>query len=101
MSDQPVQTAPHVSDKTRDNLAYLWSGAIIIFVGYILWRFGDFKEILTLLIGFISGTASTILALYFGGVLGKPGTPPPSPGQVDVAISASTTPIKPDDEPAT
>jgi len=62
----------HVDDKTRNNLAYIWSMAVIVFVGYIIVRFGEYKEILTLIIGFITGVAGTVLALYFGGnITGK------------------------------
>jgi len=62
----------HVDDKTRNNLAYIWSIAVITLVDYIVYKYGDFKEILTLIIGFITGVAGTVLALYFGGnITGK------------------------------
>lgn len=80
----------HVDDKTRNNLAYIWSFAVIIFVGYIIVRFGEYKEILTLIIGFITGVAGTILALYFGGVLNNKNTA--KPGQAEINITASTEP---------
>lgn len=81
----------HVDEKTRNNLAYLWSIAIIIMIFYIIIMFGEAKEILTLIIGFITGAASTILCLYFGGVLNNKNTIPPPAGTADINISASTT----------
>jgi hypothetical protein len=56
--------------KTRANLAYLWSAAIIVMVGYTLWEYGHILAVLTLLIGFVTGTAATILAVYFGAPIG-------------------------------
>jgi hypothetical protein len=62
-----AEEIPHEVDiKTRANLAYLWSGALILFVGYILWQYGHILAVLTLIVGFITGTASTVLAVYFG-----------------------------------
>lgn len=62
----------HVDDKTRNNLAYIWSIAVIVMIAYIIFKYGEFKEILTLIIGFITGVAGTVLALYFGGnITGK------------------------------
>ena len=62
----------NVSDfdlRTRANLAYIWSVAIIIMVGFTLWKWGSILAVLTLLIGFVTGTASTVLAVYFGSAL--------------------------------
>jgi hypothetical protein len=64
MADQSESTAIDV--KTRANLAYLWSIAVIVMVGYTLWEYGHILAVLTLLIGFITGTAATVLAVYFG-----------------------------------
>lgn len=55
-----------VDVKTRANLAYVWSFALIGFVGYILVAYGHILAVLTLIVGFITGTAATILAVYFG-----------------------------------
>jgi len=52
--------------KTRANLAYLWSAAIIVMVAYTLYEYGHILAVLTLLIGFVTGTAATVLAVYFG-----------------------------------
>jgi hypothetical protein len=51
---------------TRDVLAYIWTFSVIIMVMYVLIRFGDDKNILMLLVGFITGTASSpIFGTYF------------------------------------
>lgn len=60
---------PHTNEfdqRTRANLAYLWSAAIIIMVAYTLYEYGHILAVLTLLIGFVTGTAATVLAVYFG-----------------------------------
>lgn len=62
-------TVHDVDIKTRANLAYIWSAALIIFVGYILWEYGHILAVLTLMVGFITGTAATVLAVYFGAQL--------------------------------
>lgn len=60
-----------VDIRTRANLAYLWSIALIVFVGYILFQYGHILAILTLVIGFITGTSATVLAVYFGSTIGQ------------------------------
>jgi len=63
MADQP-----HVDTdiKTRANLAYIWTGAVIILIGYTLVMYGHILAVLTLVIGFITGTASQVNSPYFG-----------------------------------
>lgn len=57
---------------TRDVLAYIWTFSVIIMVMYVLIRFGEDKNILMLLVGFITGTASSpIFGTYFS-VSAKP-----------------------------
>lgn len=57
---------------TRAKLAYIWTfitGAILM---YIVYRWGDKMEILTLIIGLIGGTIlGGIFSIYFGGSIGK------------------------------
>lgn len=55
--------------KTRANLAYIWSLALIIMIGFTLWEYGHILAVLTLIIGFITGTAATVLAVYFGSAI--------------------------------
>jgi len=65
MADSPQS---EVDVKTRANLAYLWSGVASLILGYIVYRWGDQKEILTLIIGLIGGTIlGGIFGIYFGG----------------------------------
>lgn len=79
-----------VDNKTRSNLAYIWTVSINLSIFYILWRFGNHLEVLTLIIGFIAGTANTILALYFGGVLAKSTSPTPGTAEVSITATALT-----------
>lgn len=52
--------------KTRSNLAYIWSIALIAMVGYTLFEYGHILAVLTLLVGFITGKTETILNVFFG-----------------------------------
>jgi hypothetical protein len=52
--------------KTRANLAYIWSIAIIIMIAFVLYKWGSILAVLTLVVGFVTGTAATILSVYFG-----------------------------------
>lgn len=83
--------------KTRATLAYIWTGAIILFIGYITYQFGSAKEILTLLIGFITGTAATILAVYFGAPIASKKTDT-SVTQTGDQPSVNVTPPAPDEK---
>jgi len=78
--------------KTRGNLAYIFAVGGIIMLGYVLYRWGDKTEILTLVIGLIGGTLlGSVSGVYFGGNTNvkKPDTaingdnntitPPPAP----------------------
>lgn len=54
--------------KTRANLAYIWSGIAGLILAYIVVKWGDQKEILTLIIGLLGGTIlGGIFGIYFGG----------------------------------
>lgn len=54
--------------KTRANLSYIWSVGAIVMLAYILYKWGDKTEILTLVIGLIGGTIlGGIFGVYFGG----------------------------------
>jgi len=67
MSDQPPPISTSEFDqKVRANLAYMWSIAIIGMIGYVLYQWGNILAVLTLVVGFVTGTAATILAVYFG-----------------------------------
>ena len=50
----------------REILAVMWSIASIVMLGYVLIRFGDKVEILTLIIGTLTGTIiGGIYGFYF------------------------------------
>jgi len=68
MANEPHPTDPDI--KTRANLAYIWTGAVIILIGYTLVMYGHVLAVLTLLIGFITGTASQVNSPYFGSPIG-------------------------------
>lgn len=58
--------------RTRANLAYMWSVFAGGILAYIVIRWGDKMEILTLIIGLIGGTVlGGIFGIYFGGSLTK------------------------------
>jgi hypothetical protein len=52
--------------KVRANIAYIWTIAAIILVGYTLWEYGHILAVLTLLIGFYTGVTSNVNSVYFG-----------------------------------
>ena len=72
-------------------LAKFWSfvGAALLF--YILIMYGGEKEILTLVIGIVSGTIlGGIFGVYFGGTMQKP-APAGQQGTTTADISATVT----------
>jgi Zn-dependent protease len=61
-----------LAERTRANLAYLFGTGVLLMLGYILYRWGDKTEILTLIIGIIGGTIlGGIFGVYFAGTLTK------------------------------
>lgn len=64
------------SSVTRRNIAYFWTVASFILLSYIVYKWGDKLEILTLIIGLIGGTViGTILGYYYQSTPNsKPGT---------------------------
>jgi len=79
-------------EKTRSNISYMYVLGALILLGYILFRWGDKMEILTLIIGLIGGSLlNGPNAVYFGGNTKKADTavtgnntnvvnnPPPAP----------------------
>ena len=74
-------------NKTRGNLAYIFALGAIIMLGYILYRWGDKTEILTLVIGLIGGTLlGGVSSVYFGGT-----TNPKKPDTNTTATGDNTT----------
>lgn len=84
MADNLAQS--EFDQKTRANLAYVWSGAIIIMVGYTLFEYGHILAVLTLIIGFVTGTAATVLAVYFGAPISSKKTEPTVPVSGDSPV---------------
>lgn len=69
-------------------MALIWSAAIIFWITFILLKFASAdKGILNLLIGFMTGTAATILGVYFVTQMNKkPNQPGDNPNE-DVAVT--------------
>lgn len=78
---------------TRANLAYGWSAVAAFILGYIVYKWGDQKEILTLIIGLIGGTViGGIFGIYFGGSITKK---PDGGSSVTVTGDNPTVPVNP------
>ncbi len=77
-------------------LALSWSAFVMWAIGYIIVMFGKEKEILTLIIGIISGTIlGGIFGVYFASSLNtKPH--PGAPGTTDVTASFTATTVQED-----
>jgi hypothetical protein len=57
-----------ISDDPKKWLAYFWSIVSAIILIYIVYKFGEQKEILTLIIGLVGGTIiGGILGFYYAG----------------------------------
>lgn len=60
---------PHKVDfeiKMRANIAIGMLIAIILMIGYTLWEYGHILAVLTLILGWLTGTANVLLSPYFG-----------------------------------
>lgn len=67
-----AETHNDIDNKTRANLAYIWTFIAGFILCYIVFRWGDKMEILTLIIGLIGGTIlGGIFGIYFGGSISK------------------------------
>lgn len=95
----PEQEQTNYETKVRANIAYVWTFAAIILVGYTLWEYGHILAVLTLLIGYYTGVTSTINSVYFGAPLStkKPDATTPISGDVGtVNNNVTTTDTKPE-----
>lgn len=52
--------------RVRANIAYIWTFAAIILVGYTLYMYGHILAVLTLLIGYYTGVTGNVNSVYFG-----------------------------------
>lgn len=57
---------PDYETKTRGNLAYGLLAIIAIMIGYCLYQYGHILAVLTLILGWLTGTANVLLSPYFG-----------------------------------
>lgn len=80
--------------KTRAILAYAWSLFVMSSVGYIIVVHGREKEILTLLIGFITGVISTIFGVYFASSHTKGLSPTDGTTTADISATITSSPDK-------
>lgn len=65
---QPGAVHDNTEIKTRANLSYFWSVVSSLILSYIVVRWGDRLEILTLIIGLIGGTViGGIFGVFFAG----------------------------------
>lgn len=79
-------------------LALIWSGAVIVWISYILMHYGQDKGILNLLIGFMTGgVAGGIFGVYFMSSISKKTEPPP-PGTITQETTTTTATILPTDK---
>jgi len=67
-NNQGTTTTDPTEVKTRSNLAYIFAIGSLLMLAYIIYMWGDQKEILTLIIGLIGGTLlGSVSGVYFGG----------------------------------
>jgi len=57
---------PDFETRTRGNLAYGLLAVIAIMIGYCLFEYGHILAVLTLILGWLTGTANVLLSPYFG-----------------------------------
>ena len=96
MADTPQDT---LESRTRANLAYILIIGALVFIGYILYMWGNQKEILTLIIGLIGGTfVGAPVGVYFAGAFTKKPDTPNSSTVVQTG-DAPTTNVTPPNPP--
>lgn len=63
-----ADTTPHSDNdsKVRANIAYWFLGGIFVLIAYTLYMYGHILAILTLILGWLTGTANILLSPYFG-----------------------------------
>jgi hypothetical protein len=86
--------------KTRANLSYILVAGALVMLGYILFRWGDKTEILTLVIGLIGGTIlGSVTSVYYGGSSGQPKKPDPTVPVTGDSPVVNVNPPAPDPAP--
>ena len=80
----------------RAILSYFWSIVAAMILTYIVWRWGDKMEILTLIIGLIGGTIlGGIFGVYFGATHKAPATDPQQKVTTEVTPESTTITTEP------
>lgn len=57
---------PDYETKMRGRIAIGLLAAIVLMIGYTLYQYGHILAVLTLILGWLTGTANVILSPYFG-----------------------------------
>lgn len=65
MTNEPNHT-PDFETRIRAYLALGMLGVIVIMIGYTLYEYGHILAVLTLILGWLTGTANVLLSPYFG-----------------------------------
>lgn len=65
MADQ-IPHNPDFETKMRAYIALSLLGAIVLMIGYTLYMYGHILAVLTLILGWLTGTANVLLSPYFG-----------------------------------
>lgn len=89
-----------LAEKTRSNIAYLFTLGSIAMLAYILYMWGGKTEILTLIIGLIGGTLlGSVSGVYFGGSSTAKKTDNPSINTNADTTNVTVNPAPPDNTP--
>lgn len=83
-----------VYEHTKEVIAIFWVIISAAVICYIVYVFGYKTEILTLMIGYLTGTLQNIVGTYFSSTPSKKTPEAGAPGSTtaDVSITATTTP---------
>ena len=66
MADLNPHPTPDFETKIRAYLAFSILGSIVIMLAYSLYVYGHILAVLTLILGWLTGTANVLLSPYFG-----------------------------------
>lgn len=94
MSDN--QNEVNYETKVRANIAYIWTFAAIILVGYTLYMYGHILAVLTLLIGYYTGVTGNVNSVYFGAPIQSKKTDAPLVTQTGENPQTTVTPAPAD-----
>jgi hypothetical protein len=66
MNDQPTTHTPEFEVRMRAYIALGLLAAIVVMISYTLYMYGHILAVLTLILGWLTGTANVLLSPYFG-----------------------------------